>query len=332
MRKKKKKQFLLVWGMKVVFLSLVFLILVGSAYLAMLCLNREGRVKWKVYENSRYSFRVKYPADWKLGEPPFNNDGREFVSPDGKINCRAYGFFNALQGASGESQTLDEHISWLEEMGLEILNDEGQVSLGDWPARRFVGIQEGKIQEMVMALGKESGRVLVCYFDSKEERDKFKPAFDKMMESFKINTSLDSEGRVETGQENCSNYLNNLLAPVSDLVTFEDTTYTEVTITDRKSWDKSRLPARVIELEKTGYFCSPGPVEFGEGGETSGVNAQREVTKVEWNCEASYEDFSYFAGKLENEKNSLEAKGYTCQKKDCLDEAGLLGFVWFCFK
>jgi len=332
MKRKKKKVTSVVWAMNIVMLSLCFLVLVVSIYLALLCLGKKGKGSWQVYENSRYNFSVLYPSGWKLGEAPENNDGRTFTLPDGTVECRAYGFFNALQGTGGEPQTLDEHISWLEEMGLEILDDGGQVSLGDWPARRFIGIQEGKIQEMVMALGKESGRVLVCYFDSKEEREKFKPTFDKMMESFKINTSLDSEEKVETGQENCSNYLSNLLAPVRDLVTFEDTTYTEVTITDREFWDESRLPARVIELEKTGYLCSPGPVEFGEGAETPGVNVQREVTKVEWNCELGYEDFSYFAGKLENEKNGLEAKGYTCQKKDCLDEAGLLGFVWFCFK
>lgn len=76
-----------------------------------------------------------------------------------------------------------------------------------------------------------------------------------------------------------------LVIPLKDLQVFEDTNYTEVTIVSRNAWDKKRLPAKVLELENSGYTCTPLPLEFEESGETPGMYVQRAVRKVEWTCE-----------------------------------------------
>lgn len=50
---------------------------------------------WVSYENSRFGFKVGYPADlFTPGRPPANNDGRRFNAHDGSAYFIAYAGFN----------------------------------------------------------------------------------------------------------------------------------------------------------------------------------------------------------------------------------------------
>lgn len=326
-KKKKSKLSSLLWASKLVFLALCFFIFVGSSYLAVVCMSGKESEKWAIYENSRYGFKIKYPVGWKLEEAPFNNEGRGFTSKDGKVYCYAYGFFNAIPGEYRPYQTLEEFADWFSEIGGEMMRKE-DTRLGGWRAKRLVRKERGQIFDCVYALGKETGRGFYCVFDSEKKRREFKPTFEKMKESFEIFESLDG---VEAGTNYCANYINNLIEPVADLVSFSDTNYTEVTTTSRENWDKEKLPEKVLELEKEGYSCFPEPAEFGKG-EEPGVNIEREVKKVNWRCELRYNDYQYLVSGKVDRKRELEAKGYICEIANCIDKEGKKDYVWLCGK
>jgi hypothetical protein len=55
--------------------------------------QRQG---FTLYHNSRYGYSIEYPASFKKQPPPANNDGRTFVSPDGKATLIVYGTFNVF--------------------------------------------------------------------------------------------------------------------------------------------------------------------------------------------------------------------------------------------
>jgi hypothetical protein len=40
-------------------------------------------VSWLTYANGRFGAIAAYPSDWKAGDPPYNDDGLSFTSPDG---------------------------------------------------------------------------------------------------------------------------------------------------------------------------------------------------------------------------------------------------------
>jgi len=146
---------------------------------------------WQVYENSRYSFSVKFPANWQLGEPETNNAGRELFSSDEKIQCYAYGFQNVIITEDGNTQTLEEFIEWLKE-GLDIrVIKEKEGMLGEYRAIELISEEGNKIKHAIYALGQDTGRGLFCIFESQEAREGFQLTFNKMIKSFKINVSLD---------------------------------------------------------------------------------------------------------------------------------------------
>lgn len=72
----------------------------------------EARPGWVRYTNARFGFSVEIPADWFRTCPPVNGDGQRFVSPDGMVQLRFYGFMNI------EGGTLDEYMrKWVKTQG-----------------------------------------------------------------------------------------------------------------------------------------------------------------------------------------------------------------------
>lgn len=286
---------------------------------------------WTTYENARYSFSVDYPAGWEMGEAPTNNDGREFISPDKTMSCRAYGFFNALTDEEGNPQALDEFIEWMKS------NEEGEVietksTLLDGVAAQNLVTRslDGKVTDAVYALGIESGRGLYCIFESEQAQQDFKDSFNKMVTSFNIDVSLDGEDTSTLPL--CLRLTDNIDVPLKGFETFEDENYTEVTLTSRDAWDQDLLPSQVTELEGQGYTCYPMPSEYSDTTDDLGVLAQPEVTKVLWSCELPYEDYYYIESTDSDDKVDLENQGYTCQKDSCVSDDNQVTFVWLCTK
>lgn len=67
-----------------------------------------GQVKYSTYHNSRFFFSIDYPSSLVImQDPPANNDGRTFLSKDGRVEMRAWGQYNA-QFLTVEEQFAEE--------------------------------------------------------------------------------------------------------------------------------------------------------------------------------------------------------------------------------
>lgn len=49
--------------------------------------------EWRSYHNSRFGVTADVPTGWKMQPEPENNDGRIFVSPDGRARLTISGIF-----------------------------------------------------------------------------------------------------------------------------------------------------------------------------------------------------------------------------------------------
>ena len=176
-----KKRLLILGG--IILLAIILIIVV---YI----LKNQSTDQWKIYENSRYQFSLNYPSDWQLGEEPTNHDGMVFSSPDGKKECRAYGFNNVLTGTNNQPQSLNEYIDWLISNDVRVISKK-QSKLGDHEAIQLVTEEGSLISEAIYALGKESGRGLVCTFGNALDQQNFSLTFEAMTASFKIKANLD---------------------------------------------------------------------------------------------------------------------------------------------
>jgi hypothetical protein len=70
------------------------LVLLGAA----LALTSLSPPTYQTYHNTRFGYRIDYPADFRPQPEAGNGDGRRFVSPDGQATLSAYASYNALDG------------------------------------------------------------------------------------------------------------------------------------------------------------------------------------------------------------------------------------------
>ena len=55
------------------------------------------QTRWAPYANARFGYSIEYPSSLlKMQPPPANDDGRTFLSADGKTELRVWAGFNAL--------------------------------------------------------------------------------------------------------------------------------------------------------------------------------------------------------------------------------------------
>ncbi|MFW6149837.1 MAG: hypothetical protein ACOC6D_08260 [Atribacterota bacterium] len=275
---------------------------------------------WQTYENSRYKFSVKFPANWELGSEETNHAGREFFSSDKQIQCYAYGFQNALITEDGDPQNLEEFIDWLKQDSDFEFVDQEQIELGGKQAIKLISRQGEKIKQAVYALGEDSGRGLFCVFKGQQVWNEYQGVFEKMRGSFEINASLNGEEVFISGHEMCVNLLNNASVPLQDLQTFLDQSYTEITTISREYWDEHKLPEKVLELQAQGYTCYPMPFEV----------EQQEVKTIEWSCELEYGQWEYISKDNLERKLELINQGYDCEKRICYTNQSQQSFVWLC--
>jgi hypothetical protein len=71
--------------------------LIGAALAAVPCAaSAQTGEKWKTYSNDRFGTSISYPARFKPGRPPDNNDGQSFTADDG-AELAVWGSFNVLE-------------------------------------------------------------------------------------------------------------------------------------------------------------------------------------------------------------------------------------------
>ncbi|WP_213693923.1 hypothetical protein [Aminiphilus sp.] len=71
-----------------------------------------------LYANTRFGYEVLVPAAFLPQEVPTNNDGRQFLAPDGKGSLAVFAFYNALE--TTPSALLQERAAELRREGVEI--------------------------------------------------------------------------------------------------------------------------------------------------------------------------------------------------------------------
>ena len=128
---------------------------------------------WKVYTNARFGFSVRYPENWRLGNPISDGVGVMLHPPIDNSLVALSGHMNVLEGKSQDGrQTLDEfavaHRRIITELfGKKTItvtwrNDQ-EMSLAGFPAKRltftYSDDKQGKmIEHHIFSLGRNEGR------------------------------------------------------------------------------------------------------------------------------------------------------------------------------
>ncbi len=127
---------------------------------------------WKQYTNARFGFSVRYPEDWRLGNPLPDGIGVTLHPPIDHSLVALSGHMNVLEGTSQDRrQTLDEfaaaHRRIITELyGKKTLTvhwrQDRQTTLAGFPAKQltftYADPQGEMIEHHIYSLGRNEGR------------------------------------------------------------------------------------------------------------------------------------------------------------------------------
>jgi hypothetical protein len=128
---------------------------------------------WKLYTNARFGFSIRYPPDWRLGEPLPDGAGVVLIPPQPKSQTALTGFLNLVEGKSQDGrQTLEEFAAAHRRIMAEYYGkknitlkwkDDRSVTLGGLPAKQLTFSYQDdaktEIIEMhIFSLGRNEGR------------------------------------------------------------------------------------------------------------------------------------------------------------------------------
>ena len=128
---------------------------------------------WKVYTNARFGFSVRYPENWRLGNPISDGVGVTLHPPIDNSLVALSGHMNVLEGKSQDGrQTLDEFAVAHRRIITEIYGKktitvtwrkDQEMSLAGFPAKRltftYSDDKQGKmIEHHIFSLGRNEGR------------------------------------------------------------------------------------------------------------------------------------------------------------------------------
>jgi len=128
---------------------------------------------WKVYTNARFGFSVRYPENWRLGNPISDGVGVTLHPPIDNSLVALSGHMNVLEGKSQDGrQTLDEFAVAHRRIITEIYGKktitvtwrkDQEMSLAGFPAKRLTFTysddkQSKMIEHHIFSLGRNEGR------------------------------------------------------------------------------------------------------------------------------------------------------------------------------
>ena len=153
---------------------------------------------WKVYTNARFGFSVRYPEDWRLGNPISDGVGVTLYPPIDNSLVALSGHMNVLEGKSQDGrQTLDEFAVAHRRIITELFGKktitvtwrkDQEMSLAGFPAKRLTftysdSKQGDMIEHHVFSLGRNEGRgIRIKAPLSTEER--VVPTVTRMLETY----------------------------------------------------------------------------------------------------------------------------------------------------
>jgi hypothetical protein len=128
---------------------------------------------WKAYTNARFGFSVRYPDNWRLGNPLPDGAGVTLYPPIDNSLVALSGHMNVLEGKSQDGrQTLDEFAAAHRRIITELYGKKAitvkwrqdqEMSLAGFPAKQLTftysdATQGDMIEHHIFSLGRNEGR------------------------------------------------------------------------------------------------------------------------------------------------------------------------------
>ena len=153
---------------------------------------------WKVYTNARFGFSVRYPEDWRLGNPISDGVGVTLYPPIDNSLVALSGHMNVLEGKSQDGrQTLDEFAVAHRRIITELFGKktitvtwrkDQEMSLAGFPAKRLTftysdSKQGDMIEHHIFSLGRNEGRGIRIKVPLSAE-EQVLPTVTRMLETY----------------------------------------------------------------------------------------------------------------------------------------------------
>ena len=153
---------------------------------------------WKVYTNARFGFSVRYPENWRLGNPLSDGVGVTLHPPIDNSLVALSGHMNVLEGKSQDGrQTLDEFATAHRRIITELYGkktitvkwrQDQEMSLAGYHAKQltftYSDDKQGDIIERhIFSLGRNEGRGIGIKVPLSAE-DRVMPAITRMLQTY----------------------------------------------------------------------------------------------------------------------------------------------------
>lgn len=153
---------------------------------------------WKVYTNARFGFSVRYPENWRLGNPLSDGVGVTLHPPIDNSLVALSGHMNVLEGKSQDGrQTLDEFATAHRRIITELYGkktitvkwrQDQEMSLAGYPAKQLTftysdNKQGNMIEHHIFSLGRNEGRGIRIKVPLSAE-DRVMPAITRMLQTY----------------------------------------------------------------------------------------------------------------------------------------------------
>jgi hypothetical protein len=153
---------------------------------------------WNVYTNARFGFSVRYPENWRLGNPLSDGVGVTLHPPIDNSLVALSGHMNVLEGKSQDGrQTLDEFATAHRRIITELYGkktitvkwrQDQEMSLAGYPAKQLTFTysddkQGDMIEHHIFSLGRNEGRGIRIKVPLAAE-ERVMPAITRMLQTY----------------------------------------------------------------------------------------------------------------------------------------------------
>lgn len=179
-------------------LAMTSMNLVLRVQLSPAAASEHGEQGWKLYTNARFGFSVRYPDDWRLGNPLPDGIGVTFYPPIEHSLVALSGHMNVVSGTSQDGrQTLKEFADAHRRIITDLYEKKAvtvkwrkdqDTTLGGFPARQVTftyadGKQGPVVEHHIMSLGRNEGRGLRVKVPIADE-ERLMSMIKKMLETY----------------------------------------------------------------------------------------------------------------------------------------------------
>src|SRR5580765_3137591 len=165
---------------------------------------------WKVYTNARFGFSVRYPENWRLGNPIADGVGVTLYPPINNSLVAFSGHMNVLEGKSQDGrQTLDEFATAHRRIITELYGkktiavkwrQDQEMSLAGFPAKQLTFTysddkQGDMIERQIFSLGRNEGRGIRIKAPLSAE-EQVMPTITRMLETYQPGRDQNAVGPI----------------------------------------------------------------------------------------------------------------------------------------